>query len=263
MKKLLIGIAVLLIFVSCSQEKKPKLENASYQMRSYGKMYSKYNQPYDVKISISYPEVKEASSPKVVTKINEAIMKYLLSPIGEDSVFASMDELFNNLTKSYDELQTDNPIGNMPWDLERDVEVMNNAKEIFSIKFAENSFLGGAHPNTVELFSNFDLKTGKELTLPDLFVNGYEDKLLTIAEKLFREQKKLSPEQNLDEADFTFENNKFALNNNFYISSEGIGFYYNPYEIAAYVYGPTELLIPFDKIKDIIKRTEILPAEHE
>jgi len=261
MKKLLIVFAVLLIFVSCTQEKKPKLENASYQMKSFGKMYAKYNQPYDVKVTISYPEIKDASSLKVVKALNDKINQLILGPVGEDTVFVSLEELFQKLSKSFDDLMSENPLFSAPWELERNVEVTNNAKGIFSIKFTESSFLGGIHPNTVELFSNFDLKTGKELSLPDLFVNGFEEQLRTIAEKLFREQKKLSPEQNLEEADFMFESNRFALNDNFYISSEGIGFFYNPYEIAAYVYGPTDLLIPYAKIKDIIKRTDILPAE--
>ncbi|MFH1198293.1 MAG: DUF3298 domain-containing protein [bacterium] len=260
MKKYIISLVVLFTFISCTHEKKTNFENASFQMKSYGKIYAKYNQPYDIKVDMSYPEVNGASSPKVVKELNDAVIRHILSSVGEDTVFATMDELFNNLTKSYDEMLTDDPINSMPWELERKVEVNYNAKGIFGIKYEEYGSLGGVHPNTIILFSNFDLATGRQLSYSDLFVDGFDEKLNAIAEKIFREQKNLTPDQKLEEADFWFENNKFALNNNFYLTTEGIRFYYNTYEITAYVYGPTDLLIQFEKIKDILKRKDLIAA---
>ncbi len=35
-------------------------------------------------------------------------------------------------------------------------------------------------------------------------------------------------------------------------------FYFNPYEIAPYSMGPTEILIPYDEIKNIIKEDGLL-----
>jgi Protein of unknown function (DUF3298) len=65
------------------------------------------------------------------------------------------------------------------------------------------------------------------------------------------------------EAGFWFKDNIFTLNNNFAITDQGILFYYNNYEIASYVYGPTKIFIPYDSIENLVKRKgmvyEIMP----
>ena len=40
---------------------------------------------------------------------------------------------------------------------------------------------------------------------------------------------------------------------NFLLSPDGIKFYYNAYEIAPYAAGPTEITIPYESLKDILK----------
>jgi hypothetical protein len=44
-----------------------------------------------------------------------------------------------------------------------------------------------------------------------------------------------------------------TINDNFYISEKGIGFFYNEYDIAPYVMGPTEVLVPYEAIKPYIR----------
>jgi hypothetical protein len=52
---------------------------------------------------------------------------------------------------------------------------------------------------------------------------------------------------------YTFPEDRFALNDNYGFSREGISFFFNSYEIAPYVMGPTEVLIPYDRIREWIK----------
>ncbi|MNL65691.1 hypothetical protein D3C87_1900590 [compost metagenome] len=86
-------------------------------------------------------------------------------------------------------------------------------------------------------------------------------KLTAVAEKIFRKNEKLSPTESLKDKYF-FENDTFSLNQNFTITEKGLKFLYNPYEIKAYVYGTTELLIPFAELKDIAKPNSLLnPAK--
>ena len=42
---------------------------------------------------------------------------------------------------------------------------------------------------------------------------------------------------------------------NFILGNETITFVYNPYEIAPYAVGSTELIIPFGDIKDLLKNS--------
>ncbi len=99
------------------------------------------------------------------------------------------------------------------------------------------------------MFTVLDLNSGNKVTLEDIFIAGYKPILNKIAEEEFRKLKELGEHEDLDEAGFWFDDNRFSINDNFAISDEGLTFYYNNYEITAYAYGPTELIIPLSKNK--------------
>nr|MCU0409966.1 RsiV family protein [Bacteroidales bacterium] len=83
-------------------------------------------------------------------------------------------------------------------------------------------------------------------------IPGYENELNNTAEKIFRAEKQLSPDANLESEGFWFEGNKFYLNKNFGIKNDGLVFYFNSYEIAPYAMGPTEIKIPYATIKKLV-----------
>jgi hypothetical protein len=82
--------------------------------------------------------------------------------------------------------------------------------------------------------------------------------LNNVAEKIFCKVKELKPEDNLEEAGFWFKGNKFSFNENFGIRNEGLVFYFNSYEIAPYAMGPTEIMIPYSEIKNLVKQDGLL-----
>jgi hypothetical protein len=82
--------------------------------------------------------------------------------------------------------------------------------------------------------------------------------LIKIGEAEFRKLKELTKEADLGQAGFWFENNKFYLNDNFLITDSSLVFYYNNYEITAYAFGPTEIILPYSKIKSLIGQESIL-----
>ena len=127
-----------------------------------------------------------------------------------------------------------------------------------SSKIFEYSYLGGAHPNSYLNFYNFNLQTGELIKLSDLFIEGFEDELNKIAEQIFRDENGISKDEDLNKAGYRFEENKFKVNNNFSLNDEGIAFFYNSYEIAPYVMGPTKLFISYSAIKNLICRDGIL-----
>ena len=50
----------------------------------------------------------------------------------------------------------------------------------------------------------------------------------------------------------------FALNDNFLVTPVGIRFLYNEYEIKSYAEGQTELLIPYNKIKSLLRPQSVV-----
>ncbi len=72
--------------------------------------------------------------------------------------------------------------------------------------------------------------------------------------------KELAADADLGQAGFWFENNEFFLNDNFLITDSSLVFYYNNYEITAYAFGPTELIIPFSKIKSLVEEKSLIKS---
>ena len=139
------------------------------------------------------------------------------------------------------------------WEYQWFASISKPFEEIICLHIKEWSFMGGAHGNGFEKYTLYSVPNGKQLKLEDLFTDIRQ--LTRIAEKHFREQNIFDVDISLplNEYGFEFENNQFALNDNFVLSSEGLFIQYNAYEIAPYAMGAPSIIIPFDEIKPLLK----------
>jgi hypothetical protein len=135
---------------------------------------------------------------------------------------------------------------------EEDFVVMLNMLEVFSMRMLHSEYTGGAHPNSSAGHVTFDLKTGEELTLDDLLKPGWRDPLTDLAEAQLRSQYELKEGDALNDKGPLFDN-VFELNDNWFLSPEGLGFSFDPYEIGPYAAGFIEPVIPYSKLKDWVK----------
>jgi len=130
-------------------------------------------------------------------------------------------------------------------------KIIRQDSSLVTLQIGGYMFQGGAHGATVTRFLNWDAKTHSSITLNDILIKGYSDKLTTIGDSIFRKDEHLSDTASLAR-DYFFKDNKFALNSNFLITPLGLRFLYNQYEIKPYAAGQTELVIPYDKIKSLL-----------
>lgn len=110
---------------------------------------------------------------------------------------------------------------------------------------------GGAHGIDHTLVMNFDKQTGKQLSLADVFVEGYQQKL---NEKLISALLKkigVSTVSELHDKDYLYSTDMFP-SENFILGEDEITFIYNPYEIAPYEKGKTELSLDYDDLEEIL-----------
>ena len=105
-------------------------------------------------------------------------------------------------------------------------------------------YSGGAHGMDAKTAVTFSLSTGEEVTESDLFIEGYENKL---TEALRRNLLVSIPDQSM-----LFETEIFP-GGDFYLTSEGITYIYQRYEVGPYVIGIVEVTVPWNEIKDILK----------
>lgn len=120
---------------------------------------------------------------------------------------------------------------------------------LISIGVDEEYYTGGAHGGTGRYFINIDPRNGKEYSWKEFFDPAFEENLHALGEKIFRQQRQLADTASLQQNYFEFPENTFRLNDNYGWTPDGIVFYFNNYEVAPYAAGPTEVLIPMEKIK--------------
>jgi hypothetical protein len=136
-------------------------------------------------------------------------------------------------------------------------------KKIYVYGIERYVYMGGAHGLETRNYYNFDLKTGKIINEKDLFKPDYIPELSELIKKRIVEQSKETKESKDTEPILSLEDTDFWAdsikpNSNFYITDESINYVFNPYEIAPYYIGQTEVSIPFNRLKNILKPNSII-----
>ena len=209
-------------------------------------------------IKIEFPQISLLEDEIVKEKINKSISDLFSQDILGGTKSNDFETMMKGFIEEYESFTNEFPESFQSWFIERTGEVKLNKENIFSIDYMEYSYTGGAHPNTYVTFKNFSLLDGEEIALDQIISTDKQNELTSIAEAEFRKLKSLTSADDLGQAGFWFENDKFYLNDNFLITDTSLVFYYNNYEITAYAFGPTEFEILYTKIKNLFKENSLL-----
>lgn len=258
---LLISVCIVLLINSCGGKTTSNVNELKYELVKYEKQSAgcdSLREDNCAKIKIEFPQITEFENENVKNKINKSIENLFSSNDGSIMGDVDFNSQIESFISDYESFIKEFPDAFQSWFIERTGEVKFNKENIFSIDYMEYSYTGGAHPNTFVTFKNFILTDGEEISLDKIIPADKQDELNKIAEVEFRKLKELAPDADLGQAGFWFENNQFSLNENFLIGDSSLVFYYNNYEITAYAFGPTELEIPYSKIKDLITENSFI-----
>lgn len=166
-------------------------------------------------------------------------------------------EEYQSLSNTYYEEVQRLPEGNTPmwyWyymNLENKVLHQNDSLLSYAIEYSD--YTGGAHGSYRVTYTNIDLKELITISEEDIFVPNYQQRLAEIIVNRLMIQNNVSTRDDLIEIGF-FNVDEIFPNNNFWISDEGLHYAFNQYEIAPYVMGVIEVNIPFEDLKDILKK---------
>lgn len=138
--------------------------------------------------------------------------------------------------------------------------ILYNENKILSLKAATKAYLGGAHEERKSEFYNFNSQTGKVLQLKDILINDYEARLAGLIEQRLRYNFGIRSDQSLQNFGFSIPAEGLQPTENFYIKREGLGFFYNVYEIAPYAVGEIDIFIPYSELTSIINNNGPLAA---
>ena len=77
--------------------------------------------------------------------------------------------------------------------------------------------------------------------------------LESIAEKIFRQDARLSASESLSASSYSFPGDRFKLNENFGVGETELVFLFNTYEIGPGAMGPTEIKIPYPFLRSQLR----------
>lgn len=205
-----------------------------------------------VQLNISYPSPINGT-PALQQNIEKTITDIVLPGLMQEKEGQNitLEQGAEEFVLLYQEELKQNPDHIMPWEYEMHGRNTHQSNQIITIKLDNYSFLGGAHPNSYVTYLNFDPQTGKQYNTNELFTDL--NALLPIAEKYFRQTTEMDAKEKMADRGFEFPNEKFALPKNIGYDEQNLVLYYNPYEIAAYVQGPTEVKIPLTEVAPLLR----------
>ncbi|MCK0154576.1 DUF3298 and DUF4163 domain-containing protein [Alcanivorax sp. S6407] len=135
------------------------------------------------------------------------------------------------------------------WELRASVKQQRIENDLLTLSMESYEYTGGAHGQPNVGYFHWDLQRQQWLKLEDLLVPGKESDFWTLAQQVHRDW---LDAQQLDQ---TFrESWPFEKTDDGYFNGEGMVLQYNVYHIAPYAMGQPKLVLPYEKLKGIVRQ---------
>lgn len=198
-----------------------------------------------IEVSYGFRSIANHAQSAALRAIEEANIEYFFGL--EDFVGSAREAADRAVREIADdflpgELRTEAPLtAEYRIEASSDAEVLDSLL-VYTIRYG--SYTGGAHGIYGTAYHTYVLDSGYELTTDDLFDEAMRPRLRQrIREKLYEQytgqEAAACDAAALDAAldSYGFFPDRIDLTENFRLSSEGIAFHYNPYDIACYATG--------------------------
>ena len=264
--QLIIPVSIILL-CGCQQAREQVIDNPVdlekdsiyYEIKAFNREYGDCQidtSAYCTRVSFTYPVFGSEKYAGQASAINNTIQRSLLKEFYPDTIENKSIEAFaDQFIDDYKEIKAS--FGEaFGWYANMNGTVLRNDSSTITVELKSDLYTGGAHGNITVKYLNFNPATGNIITLDSLFKRGYKEELNKIVEDRFRKTHGISPNADLSDEGFQFENELYYNAENFAFLADGIKFYYNNYEIAPYSSGPFEVMVPYNEIKDLIRKDQ-------
>ena len=139
------------------------------------------------------------------------------------------------------------------WELDMDYTKAEYSDTVFSVIITEYMYTGGAHGQTINQTYTFDTDTETVLTLDDIFTDV--DAGLAVVAPLAVDQLNEVVGDYTD-SDWMARGTDPAVPDNYnawYLTADGIHFYFGQYQVAAYAAGIQDIVIPWADLTDVLE----------
>lgn len=245
---------VVLVLISCGK-KESKIEsgiteNFELTFRTDSLVKESCVGENCAKLRLVWPIAEDDHQAEQINKAVEDQLSFLMQ-YGEDTM-VSLDSMVQDFFTSFQAFKAEFPDSYGGWEIEAEGSVSYQSDSTISVYFTQYNFLGGAHPNSLVTFLNFDSRTGEYLSTDRLILD--ETKLFNLAEQKFREYHEVEEEKSLeDDGRFFLPETGFFLANAMGFRDGKFQIVYVPYEIGPYVLGYTELEFTREELGDAVR----------
>ena len=266
----IIFYSALFLLFSCNGEKKDQAvqQTASIEETPVKtdtiKIHEKYTFAYDkenapkLTIDIALPRFNLGNT-QANARLDSTLVWGLFfygTPTLQDACnfyVAAQKEFFDELRNEYHNLKEGEiPPGMMGCYCDIKGRTIEGYKGYISYIMTREEYRGGAHPSTEKTVVCFDPATGAEVTLNDIFKEGYEETLCTMLIDKLMKDNNVSTIDELCNKGYSLDID-FFITNNFILGKDSITFLYNRYEIAPYALGDILITLDYNSLKEILK----------
>ncbi len=162
------------------------------------------------------------------TDIDDAIRGFVFNDtiLGPDAQFTRVDDVPIEGPESYK--------------IEYTGKLIELTERTVTYNIYTSAYLGGAHGNTSSYPFTYDLTNNRILTLDNMFRKGTDKELLDLLKAVLAEMEGCTVRELADKGYFIDDMHVSPL---IYLSSGGVVFHYNPYDIAPYSRGDVDIEI--------------------
>jgi len=264
MKRVLIFLMVVLALAGCKCFKSESgVQTKEYAYEEYYALMEGRVDSLYISISVDFPV--SGVNEEILSRVQRTIKSELFGDAYQDMEIKQAIEAYTAMIKTeyrqnnlpLVEEQRDNCRQEMLDAIFREEQiitsmVMAEYKNILSYAVERYVFMGGAHGSNYRIFYNFDLETGELLHEKDLFKENYEKPLTDLLlSNLISQNEDVQLVEDLKE--FGYNVDEIAPNDNFFLTDSSLVYVFNPYDIAPYALGETEISITFDQLRDLLQ----------
>jgi len=201
------------------------------------------------------PDLPEGLSPEVQELVSSAVSAVLYAPLESDEKQGNDEKLLSELVDRYEEVEEGGlSDAAIDWEITRNATVLYQSAAVLTVEVRSEGFVGGAHGFNDRTLLTFDLRDGKRLALKDLIEPKSEGVFQGLVEAQFRRAREIPPRESLADAGyFVKSGDPMLVPENFGITPGGLLVQYNPYEIAPYSFGPTQIVVPTEAFAGVLK----------
>lgn len=258
--KLLLPLLPLIVLAGCQflshNSDSPTLTRERFIYSGPGRCDTTANGGVSVNVDFVLLKDNEQNAPITNDTLRAQVMRSITGWLDSTSLAqqpqaqTDLNAAANVFSADYQQLKQDIGVVGGCWEIDIKGDTICSNPNFLTVGLETYAYVGGAHPSTYRTLLSFDRHTGQPLHLTDLVADTTG--LLPIVEQAFRAKQGVRADQSLEDEGYFLQDGRFFLPENVAAGRDGLIFYYNPYEIAAYAFGPIEVVVPYTKLKTLL-----------